>query len=68
MLDKITVDDLKKSARFLSVALSEDRLSIIADFLNQNLETLRSLTRRHLPKELEPSSYLKVLSRSREED
>jgi len=68
MLDKITVDDLKKSMKLLNISISEDRLSVIADFLNQNIEALRPLTLRHLPKELEPSSYLKVLSRSREED
>lgn len=44
MLDRFTIDDLKKSMKFLNISLSEDRLSVIADFLNQNIEAMRPLT------------------------
>jgi hypothetical protein len=51
----------------LSVKMSDERLKIVAEFLNQNFEALKPLTTRHLPKELEPTSYQNSLS-SRHDD
>jgi len=57
-LQRITVDDLRKAMRLLTVSLSEERLQILTSFLNQTLETLQPLSKLHLPKELEPTTYL----------
>ncbi len=65
-MERLTVDDLRKAMKFLSVSLSEERLKAVADFLNQTLEGLNPLTKEHLPKELEPTSYLASLSKTRE--
>ena len=66
-MDQLTVDDLKKTMKFLSVSLGEDRLKAVASFLNQSFEALKPLTQRHLPKELEPTGYLKLLETMRDE-
>jgi hypothetical protein len=47
--------------KFLSLSLSDDRLRIVAPFLNLTLETLQPLTKLSLPKELEPTTYLSKL-------
>ncbi len=67
-MEELTVDDLRKAMKLFSVPLSEERLKAVADFLNQTLEGLASLTKEHLPKELEPTSYLTSLSKTRENE
>ncbi len=59
------MDDLQRMLKLLSVPMTEERLRFVAEFLNQNFEILKPLTRTHLPKELEPTSYLKLLQQSR---
>jgi len=49
--------------KMLTITVDEDRLPLVADFLNQVLESLKPLTLRQLPKELEPTSYVKALQR-----
>ena len=49
------------------LSLSDDRLRIIAPFLILTMETLRPLAKAHLPKELEPTTFLAKL-RHREEE
>jgi len=60
-LDRVTVEDLQKAMKLLSVSLSEDRLQAVAPLLNQTLEALQPLSKLNLPKELEPTSYLAML-------
>jgi len=57
-MERISVDDLRKSMRFLTLTLSEERIPTVAAFVNQVLEALQPLGKLHLPKELEPTSYL----------
>lgn len=57
-MQRLSVDDLQEAMKLLSVSLSEERLRIVAPSFNQVLETLRPLTKLHLPKELEPTTYL----------
>ncbi len=64
---KLTVEDLRQTMKLLTLTVSEQRLPLVVDFLNQVLESLKPLTQKHLPKELEPTSYLKLLSKAGEE-
>ncbi len=64
---KLTVEDLRQTMKLLTLTVSEQRLPLVADLLNQVLESLKPLTQKHLPKELEPTSYLKLLSKAGEE-
>jgi hypothetical protein len=57
MMEKVTLDDLRKVMKLLSVSLDEERLRIVTPFLNLTMETLRPLASEHLPKELEPTTY-----------
>ena len=57
-MERVTLDDIKKIMKLLSVSLNEDRLRTVAPFLNVTMEALQPLTKMHLPKELEPGSYL----------
>jgi hypothetical protein len=57
-MERVSVDDVRKSMRFLTLALAEERIPIVAAFLNQVLEALQPLGKLNLPKELEPTSYL----------
>lgn len=57
-MERITVDDLRKAMKFLTLTLSEQRIPNVAAFLNQVLEALQPLGKLDLPKELEPTSYL----------
>jgi hypothetical protein len=57
-MERMTVDDLRKAMKFLTLTLSEERIPTVAAFLNQVLEALQPLGKLDLPKELEPTSYL----------
>ena len=59
---ELTVDDLQKMMKLLNVTLNDERLKAVADYLNQNLDAIKPLAHRSLPKELEPTSYLRMLS------
>jgi hypothetical protein len=57
-LERVSIDDVRKAMGLLSISLSEDRLRIVAPFLNLTLEMLQPLNKFSLPKELEPTTYL----------
>jgi hypothetical protein len=55
------LDEIRKAMKLRGLSLSDDRLRIIAPFLILTMETLRPLTKAHLPKELEPTTFLAKL-------
>ena len=63
-MQKLSFEDLRNAAKLLSVSFDEERLKIVASFLAQNFDMLRPLAEIHIPKDLEPTSYLKLLSHS----
>jgi hypothetical protein len=57
-MERMTVEDLRRSMKLLSLRMSDDRLRVVAPILNLNMEALQLLTKDQLPKELEPTTYL----------
>jgi hypothetical protein len=55
---RVSVDDLQRAMKLLSLSLNEERFRIVAPFLSLTLEGLQPLTKQSLPKELEPTTYL----------
>ena len=60
-MEQLTVEDLRKTMKLLGLSLSEERLQVVAPFLNAQLEMLQPLLNLGLPKEFEPTSYLAKL-------
>jgi hypothetical protein len=60
-MQKLTADDLKTLRKILAAPIEDERLEIVNEILNQNMEMLQALVRLGLPKELEPTSYLMLL-------
>ena len=50
--------------KLLGTKFSEDRLELVAPLLNGTIEVLRPLAKIQLPKEREPTTYLRLLSAS----
>jgi hypothetical protein len=66
-METIRTDDLRSMIKALGSPIEEGRLQIVAEILNQNMETIRILAKVGLPKEFEPTSYLMLLvGRSRQ--
>lgn len=60
-MERINVNDLRSMMKIVGAPIQEERLQIVAGFLNQNMEALQPLVRLGLPKELEPTSYVMLL-------
>lgn len=61
-MDELTADDVKKAMKMLHNRFGDERLKPIAAFLASNIEILQSITKTHLPKEIEPAGYIRALS------
>ena len=60
-MERINVNDLRSMMKIVGAPIQEDRLQVVTEFLNQNMEALQPLVRLGLPKELEPTSYMMLL-------
>ncbi|MGD0177883.1 MAG: hypothetical protein ABSA50_05740 [Candidatus Bathyarchaeia archaeon] len=56
--ERVTIDDLRKIMKLMTVRFDENRLDLVTAALNQALEMLQPLAKLLLPKELEPTTYL----------
>jgi len=63
MMEPLLGDDLRKAMKFLTLTLGEDRILTVTSSLNELMRALQPLGKLHLPKELEPTSYLGQLRR-----
>jgi len=65
-MEQLTIEDLKKVAKLLTVPLTTERIRVIVTPFCHNFEILSPLTR-DVPKTVEPTSYLRLISRKAEE-
>jgi hypothetical protein len=62
-MQRLTIDDLQKAMKLLSLSINDERLGVVAPLLNLNIEALQVLTKDKLTKELEPTTYLAELKK-----
>jgi pantothenate kinase len=66
-MDTLTIDDLKRVVKFLSVPISMDRIQIILSPLRHNLDLIRPLAQNNPSKDIEPTSYLRLMAKKAED-
>jgi hypothetical protein len=62
-MQRLTLNDLQKAMKLLSVRMSDERLGVVAPLVNLNIDTLQVLTKDKLTKELEPTTFVAELKK-----